>query len=621
MAIVTFLPGNITTEVSEGTGLLDAAKLAGIHADTPCGGRGLCKKCTVQIISGEVEFENNGALSQELLKDGYVLLCKAKVKTGPVKVQIFSDRNEEGKFSNVKSDLNLTDSALFPKQISPLVQSVQLQAPPPEPADGLSDADRLAGVAVEKLGFAPHLPLGVLRALPETLRAEDGQFTAYYTTQKCAFVDIATGGQPEHYGIAADIGTTTVAVFLVRMADGVVIGSKTEYNAQVQCGLDVISRINYAKKPERLEELRQKVLETINGIIRALCKPHGIDARSIKNASLAGNTTMVHLLLGIIPEYIRLEPYTPAVYAPPLCRAQEVGIAVHPETPIYIAPGVGSYVGGDITSGLLCTQIAAETESICLFIDIGTNGEIVLGNHDFLMGCACSAGPAFEGGGIEKGMRASAGAIERVEVDRDSGISDFATIGDAPAVGICGSGMISLIAGLFETGWLDPAGRFDRVRKSSAVQIDGKNARYIVDSPKYGGKGEIFITEADVDNLIRAKAAIFSACRTMLGKVGMTFDDIAKIYIAGGFGRYLNIENAKTIGLIPDLPEDEYVFLGNASVSGAYMTLLSERHRDKQAELAKKVTYLDLSTENDYMNEYTAALFLPHTDEGLFRKP
>ncbi|HNX13953.1 MAG TPA: ASKHA domain-containing protein [Oscillospiraceae bacterium] len=624
MAVVTFLPGNFTVEVSEGAGLLDAAKLAGIHADTPCGGRGLCKKCLVQIVSGEAVFENNGALPDGLLKDGYVLLCRAKVKTGPVTVNVFSDRNEneEGKFSNAKSDLNLVDSALFPKQISPLVQSVQIQVPPPIMADGLSDADRLSGAAADRLGSAPNISLSVLRLLPETLRADQGRVTGYHTAEngRNAFVDVAAGDKTEDYGIAVDIGTTTVAVLLVNMSDGAVIGSRTEYNAQVACGLDIISRINYAQKPERLEELKQKVLGTINGIVQVLCKAHNINAHSIRSASVAGNTTMVHLLLGIIPEYIRLEPYTPAVYAPPLYRAQEIGIEIHPEAPVYIAPGVGSYVGGDITSGLLCTPLAAGTSDMYLFIDVGTNGEIVLGNHDFLMGCACSAGPAFEGGGIEKGMRASVGAIERVEVDKETGISDFAVIGSGPAIGICGSGMISLVAGLFETGWLDPAGRFDRIRKSDAVQIDGKNARYIVDHPQKGGKGEIFITEADIDNLIRAKAAIFSACRTMLGKVGMSFEDIAKFYIAGGFGRYLNITNAKTIGLIPELPEDKYVFLGNASVSGAYMTLLSESHRKKQAELAAKVTYLDLSTENEYMNEYTAALFLPHTDQGLFKK-
>ena len=622
MAIVTFLPGNLTAEIPQGAGLLDAAKLAGIHADTPCGGRGLCKKCLVQIVSGEAEFENNGALSDELLKDGYVLLCKSKVKTGPVQVKVFSDENEQGKFSNAKSDLNLVDSALFPKQISPLVQSIQFQVPPPAMADGLSDADRLSIAAVDKFGSTPYLPLSVLRELPEALRAGEGCITGYHTTEKerVSFVDIVAGDKPEDYGIAVDIGTTTVAIFLVRMSDGAVIGSKTEYNEQVQCGLDIISRINYAKKPERLEELKQKVLDTINGIVRVLCKTQGIDVCNIRSASVAGNTTMVHLLLGIIPEYIRLEPYTPTVYAPPLYRAQEVGIEIHPEAPVYLAPGVGSYVGGDITSGLLCTPLAAETENICLFIDIGTNGEIVLGNHDFLIGCACSAGPAFEGGGIEKGMRASAGAIERVEVDKETGISNYWTIGDVPAIGICGSGMISLVAGLFVSGWLDPAGRFDRIRKSDAVQIDGKNARYVVDHPSRGGKGEIFITELDIDNLIRAKAAIFSACRTMLGKVGMSFDDLSKIYIAGGFGRYLNITNAQTIGLIPQMPADKYVFLGNASVSGAYMTLLSGSHRKKQAELAGKVTYLDLSMENDYMNEYTAALFLPHTDQGLFKK-
>lgn len=621
MGSVTFLPDNITVEVPEGSALLDAARTAGVHAETPCGGSGLCKKCAVRIAAGEADFGNDGYLPGEMAAEGYVLLCKAKVKSGPLSVMLPSKDDEKGKFSS-DNDLALVDGALLPKALSPVVKSISLNVQAPAAGDGLSDADRFDLAVKERLGTAASMPLGALQALPETLRAQDGEVAGHYykTQQGAAIVDITPAGASGDYGVAVDIGTTTVAVQLVDMGSGRVLGTKTEYNAQVACGLDVISRINYAKKPERLAELRQKALSTINGNLGILANGLGIDARNIRNISVAGNTTMIHLLLGVAPEYIRLEPYTPAIYAPQMYAAGEIGIGVNPQAPVYIAPGVGSYVGGDITSGVLCTTLAGDSSDICLFIDIGTNGEIVLGNSDFLIGCACSAGPAFEGGGIEKGMRASEGAIERAVIDKVSGLCDFATIGGAQPAGICGSGMISLAAGLFKTGWLDPSGRFERVRHCDAISIESRNARYIVDHPERGGRGEVYITEADIDNLIRAKAAIFSACRVLLKNVGLEFGDISRMYIAGGFGRYLNIENAKAIGLVPEIPEDRFVFLGNASLSGAYMTLLSEQHRAKQREIAKKITYIDLSLEPGYMNEYTAALFLPHTDETLFAK-
>ncbi len=341
----------------------------------------------------------------------------------------------------------------------------------------------------------------------------------------------------------------------------------------------------------------------------------------ITNASLAGNTTMMHLLLGIPPESIRLEPYTPTIYWIPGYRAADVGIKICDNAPIFFAPAVGSYVGGDISSGLLCTALATESEEMSLFIDIGTNGEIVFGNNEFLMGCACSAGPAFEGGGIEHGMRASHGAIERVCVNPETGMPEISTIGNEPPVGVCGSGMISLIAELFTTGWIDAAGKLDKTRPCAAIEINGKNSKCILADAKHSGKtSAITICEADIDNLIRAKAAIFSACRVLLQKVSMDFEDLSHIYIAGGFGRYMDIEKSIEIGLLPKLPIEKFKFIGNSSIAGAYMTLLSKRHRTLEHELAKKITYIDLSTEHEYMDQYTAALFLPHTDERLFAK-
>jgi uncharacterized 2Fe-2S/4Fe-4S cluster protein (DUF4445 family) len=328
---------------------------------------------------------------------------------------------------------------------------------------------------------------------------------------------------------------------------------------------------------------------------------------------------MVHLLLGLNPEYIRIEPYTPTLLETPCFSAEEVGIAINQNSWVYISPSVGSYVGGDITAGLLCTGLATDSEDISLFIDIGTNGEIVIGNNNFMMTCACSAGPAFEGGGIDCGMRAAIGAIEKVEVETVTGICKYWTIGNVKPMGICGSGMISLLAGLLLTGWIDAAGKFTRKKKSKAIKVDGRNASYIMVPAKQSATGrEITISELDIENIIRAKAAIYSACALMLNQVGMTFNDLSSIYIAGGFGRFLDLEKAMIIGLIPDLPMEKFHYIGNSSLTGSYMILVSQEFRKKQIELCKKMTYLELNTEPGYMDQYTGAMFLPHTNPELF---
>jgi uncharacterized 2Fe-2S/4Fe-4S cluster protein (DUF4445 family) len=279
---------------------------------------------------------------------------------------------------------------------------------------------------------------------------------------------------------------------------------------------------------------------------------------------------------------------------------------------------VGSYVGGDITAGILCTDFASGTDELCLFIDIGTNGEIVLGNDDFLLSCACSAGPAFEGGGIEMGMRASIGAIERVEIDPETYKVSCEVIGGGQPEGICGSGLISLVAELFSRGIIDMRGKMDRTGKFPGVVSGSKNARYYVVPPQNGTNG-VYISENDIDNFIRAKAAIFSACTTMLNSVELDFESVTEFYIAGGFGRYINIEKSQILGLLPPLPEENFLHVGNSALAGAFMALVSEKHRKKIAALANRITYIDLSTEPKYMDEYVAAMFIPHTNQKLFQ--
>ena len=619
MPKITFRPSDVTVDAEPGSCLYAAAKAAGVPADIPCGGKGVCLKCMVQVLAGAVADDEPSSLPRELRDEGWVLLCRARVGDRPAEVLTGADLSaESGRFVE-EDDLLCVAPELRPEpaDFSPLCRPVSVTVAPPAAGDGLSDLDRLCRALPTPAG----IPLSVLRTLPDALRVKDGAVEVYQYEADGGLVVagvLPTGNLPmgteAGFGLAIDIGTTTVAVELLSPV-GERLAFKTAYNAQIECGLDVISRINYAKTPARLEELRDKVLGTVNALIMTLCRSRGIDPDCIFNLSVSANTTMVHLLMALPAEQIRLAPYTPAVYSVPLYTAGEIGLMAAPGAPVWMAPAVGSYVGGDITAGAICTSLASDSDEVVLFMDIGTNGEILLGNQEFLLGCACSAGPAFEGGGIQYGMRASAGAIERVDIDHDG--LKLSVIGDGKAAGICGTGLISLTAGLLKAELIDAAGRFDQ---NAARVIPGRPASYLVaDSDQTENGRPLTVSETDLDNLIRAKAAVFSACMTLLQSVGLTFADLSRVYVAGGFGRHLNLADATAIGLLPALPANRFVFLGNSALTGARMALNSSRHRALVRKLAARVTYVDLSNEPGYMDDYMAALFLPHTDLTLFK--
>ena len=600
MPEVTFLPQNITVEIKEASPLLEAARLAGVSVETPCGAKGVCRKCLVEIISGKVDVKSGSYRGE---KENHVLICRAYTANEAVKVKISSGLyGEEGKFDDVFDELSI----LGDFKIDPGVKRVNVQVQKPARLDGLSDFDRLEKALKAKIDFQNmEMPLSVLRKLPATLRRSDAVNIICYKERGVLHIIELEDGEADAgmYGLAIDIGTTTVTLWLSDLLTGEITARKTDYNAQVECGLDIITRINYAGK--HLEQLRERVLRTVNGLIGEMPEKDKIYC-----AAVTGNTTMIHMFLGVCPEYIRLDPYTPAVFCPQTFRALETGLDININAPVKFAPCVGSYVGGDITAGALCTPLCGEQSEIVLFLDIGTNGEILLGNNEFILGCACSAGPAFEGGGIEYGMRASKGAIDRFKIGADGNMT-VQTVDGAPPAGICGSGIISIAAELFKHGVLDAAGR---LTDKMPEKTDRQKKPY-----KFHIAGDITVSEADIDNLIRAKGAVFSACRTLLGNMGLTFRDIGKIYIAGGFGRHLNIEDAKTIGLLPDIPNEKIVYLGNTSVLGAYQMLLSEEKEKLVKKTADRITYIDLSGESGYMDEYLAALFIPHTDAELFK--
>jgi uncharacterized 2Fe-2S/4Fe-4S cluster protein (DUF4445 family) len=420
------------------------------------------------------------------------------------------------------------------------------------------------------------------------------------------------------YGAAVDIGTTTVVVYLVDMTNGNILGTASSYNSQVKCGDDVITRIVYATEKNGLQELQDLAVGNVSTMLRELAQKNNVSAGMIDYIVVAGNTTMMHLFYGINPQYIREEPYIPTATFFPLIRGKNVGFRIDPQAIVYAVPGVASYVGGDIAAGVLVSQVHKQ-DAVSLFIDVGTNGEIVLGNKDWLVTAACSAGPAFEGSGIKFGMRAMEGAIEEVEIDPKTYEVNFRVIGDVKPIGICGSGMIDTLAEMYLTGVIDQKGKIREEIGSKRIRKGESGLEYVLAwRVESAINKEIVLTEVDLDNLIRAKAAIYAGFATLLVQMEMGFADVDKVFIAGGFGRYIDVERAITIGLLPDLPVEKFVFLGNTSIMGAYYVLLCDRLRHEAEEIAKKMTYLELSMSRNFMDEYLSALFLPHTNLESF---
>lgn len=623
MPAVRFLPADIVVEVPVGTLIHEAAIKGGLEElHLPCGGKGTCGRCLVEVVTGTPGSDGKANLGSVLAGKGLVMACRTKViedLTVKLRQKRQAAMQAVGDSHFLINDEYLPD----PNSLTPLFFSRQVTVPSASIEEHYSDWQRLVRELTRETGSVPvTTDIGVLRILADTLRAEDGRITVIVQEDDGALqvLEVWPGHIPMcTSGLAIDVGTTTVAVQLVNMLDGTILGSRTSYNAQISRGADVITRIDYARTPERLAELRGMILDTINGLIEELAKAAKIGSDTIHAAFIAGNSTMMHLFLGIPPRHIREAPYVPTVNSVPALTAAEVGLTIHPKAVVACAPGVGSYVGGDITAGLLCTDIHSNQEDVFLFLDIGTNGEIVLGNASWMVTCACSAGPAFEGSGIKCGMRAAEGAIEYVSINPDASEIHYDVIGGGKPGGVCGSGLISLLGELLLQGLIDQSGHFNTEIPTDRWVKNGSGAGFVIERGADTRDGhDLVITESDISNLLRTKAAIYAACSLLISSVGIEWDAISKIFIAGGFGRYIEIDDAILIGLLPDLPFDRFSYIGNSSLTGAYIALLSREHRQRLAEIAIGMTYIDLSSDTRYMDSYLGAMFLPHTDLAQF---
>ena len=622
----------VQIECNAGDNLLELARRANVAIDAPCSGNGSCGKCRVKLIEGELESFKSRHISDEEYNAGWRLSCNAKVLTDCVvwvpdiasayqsrmKTADLSSPKEIAIFEDCQADLR--DSGI---EFTNCFRSAVITMAEPTLDDTMPDNERFTWAVQEALGVQNvKIPFAVMVKLASTLRQYGWRVCVKGKLEGDTFqcMEICDPADTKIVGCAIDIGTTTVTMVLVDLTNGKILAKGSSGNGQIRYGADVINRIIEQGRVGGKKKLQDAIVkETLTPIIASLCKSADVNARSILQLCVAANTTMNHLFVGVDAESVRMEPYIPSFFGWEGLLAGDLKLPANPLAPVIIAPNIGSYVGGDITAGTLAAGLWDKDE-MSLFIDLGTNGELVFGNRDFLMSCACSAGPAFEGGDISCGMRATDGAVEACVIDKVTMEPTLTIVGDTDQkpVGICGSGIIDIISELYRCAIINARGQF--VREGSRVRRDAHGmGRYVLANAHESETGrEISINEVDIDNFIRAKGAIFSAIDTLLKSVDMDVEMIDHVYVAGGIGSGINMKNAVNIGMLPDVDLGKYSYIGNSSLTGAYAMVLSDQANAKCHEVGANMTYLELSTYPGYMDSFVAACFIPHTDRYLF---
>ena len=622
----------VVIECNAGENLLELARRANVAIDAPCSGNGSCGKCRVKLVEGTVESPKTLHISDEEFADGWRLSCSSRVIEDvtvlvPDIASAYQSRMKTADLSSPE-EIAIFTQAQEAMQASGIVfenkyRALDLVMDIPSLEDTMPDNERLtwaiqSAAGVEKV----EIPYAVMVRLAHVLRENNFHVCVKGALKGDTFhcMDITAPTDTAIVGCAIDIGTTTVSMVLTDLTCGKLLAKGSGGNGQIRYGADVINRIIEQGRPGGRKKLQDAIIkDTLTPIIANLCKTANISARSILRLSVGANTTMNHLFVGVDAESVRMEPYVPSFFHWDGLLAGDVKLPANPLAPVIIAPNIGSYVGGDITAGTMASMIWDKDE-LSLFIDLGTNGEIVFGNRDFLMSCACSAGPAFEGGDISCGMRATDGAIEACTLDKDTMEPTLRIVGEAgqKAVGICGSGIIDIISELFRCSIINAKGLF--VREGRRVRRDAHGmGRFVLAEPEESETGrEISINEVDIDNFIRAKGAIFSAIETLLNAVDMSVDAIDHVYVAGGIGSGINMKNAVNIGMFPDVDLEKFTYIGNSSLTGAYAMVMSDAAIETCQKVAANMTYLELSTHPGYMDAFVAACFLPHTNAKLF---
>jgi len=592
---VIFKPSNRKVKVADGTSIIKAAHLAGIHINASCGGSGVCGKCRVILEDGTVKGGRSEKLTDSQYEEGYRQACLASVETdATLRVTAESELKGGAMSTEVpvrhQARMHIFNIDALKKEgvFVPPIEKKVLHLPEPTHEDNMADAGRvIQGLKNEhnERGMITTLPL--LKMLRRALREKNFEVTVTLSRAvskggRTHIVNIEPGDVPHrNYGLAFDIGTTTVHGILVDHHTGKVLSRRSDYNAQISYGEDVISRIIQAEKPKGLQLMHELVINTINGLITKLLLKTDVSREEIFSITLSGNTTMTHLLLGLEPHNIRRAPYVPvSTFFPPI-RARDIGLELPRRAVALVYPSISSYVGGDIIAGVMGSGMY-RTDKVTLYVDIGTNAEIVIGNRDWLVCAACSAGPAFEGGGITHGMRAAPGAIEDFSLNPATYEPMNITIGNKPPIGRSGYEYVLT--------WKKEA----------------------------GADSDIVINEVDIENFTRAKAAIYAGCKTLVEEVGLPITDLEQIILAGAFGSYIDLDSAMTVGLLPEIDPDKILYVGNGSLLGSWMSEMSNHIRRDVVKVVRKMTSFELSEVTDFKDQYIASLFLPHTDLSLF---
>ena len=623
----------VTATAAPGETLLETARAANVAIDAPCSGNGSCGKCRVKLLEGTVEGLQTSHITDEDYAAGWRLSCASKVSSdvtvmvpdiasayqSRMKTADLSTGEEVAIFTRLEEDLKAAGV-----DFSNDFMETEVTMEEPTLEDTMPDTERLTMALEGALGCDKVcLSYPTVHKLARVLRQSGFHVAVAGTLKDGVFhaMDVRNANEPQPMcGLAIDIGTTTVSAVITDLKTGKLLAKGSGGNGQIRYGADVINRIVEQGRKGGVERLQKAIVEeTLQPLTRALCASAKVDADRILRCCVASNTTMNHLLLGVDADPVRMEPYIPTFFHWDGLKAGDIRFVANPDAKVVLAPNIGSYVGGDITAGTLASGIW-DSDALSLFIDLGTNGEIVFGNRDFLVSCACSAGPAFEGGDISCGMRATDGAVEAVTIDRETLEPTLSIVGKdgQKPVGICGSGIIDVIAELYRTSAISAKGHF--VRENRRILRDEHGmGRYVLAFSNESDTGrEIAITEVDIECFIRAKGAIFSAIHIMLSSLDMDVSVLEHIYVAGGIGSGINMENAVRIGMFPDVDRALFQYIGNSSLAGAYALVLSNAAEEKVHELASNMTYLELSTEPKYMEEFVAACFLPHTNKELF---
>ncbi len=597
--VIEFQPLGKRVEVPIATTILDAALVGGIGIRSVCGGKGSCGKCKVVVREGKIEFDRSLAkdfLTKDELDKGYVLACLAKVLSNSIVFIPPESRIERAR---------LLYEAVLPR-ISPLP-------------------------AISKNFVSPSKSCRYLEKLSMEILSEDirnkisniidlcnkGITTIYWVYgDKKEVIDIEIGDTvAKSYGIAIDIGTTKIVVYLVDLATGNVLDIESDYNKQLIYGEDVVSRISHVvKNKDNLLLLKKAIVDTINSLIHKIAMRKNIDVDNIYEASVAGNTVMTYFFVGIDPTPL-LNTGVEVPRNEYVLRSRDIGLSINPGGKIYCLPCAGRFLGGDVIGDILASGMHNSSE-ISLLIDIGTNTEVVIGCRDWFIATTAPGGPAFEGWGIKFGMRATEGAIERVRIDPKTLRAEYSVIGNKKPMGICGSGLIDLIAEMFRNKVIDTLGKIRRDIESPYIRKGSEGYEYVVVPAEESALGvDIIITEKDIYNLIDSKSSVCAAVAVLLKKMRLSLNSITKVYVCGAFGKYLNIDSAIAIGMIPEFARAELVYIGNGSLAGAYATLVSIKYREEATRVARLIMYYDLMKDIDFMDEYLAGFVLPGKKE------